>query len=265
MNCAHGAAEFGRVEWGDLFLRQEHPWRKHGLKIETTEEDGWVGFIRPKSGVLGWWWLWPETIHLIEWWRSEWKRNLSREAIGEDRVLLTKAGAPLYRDESRNAQTGFGNAWSRLLDRIQLNEGEAAIRRLPFGTLRNQLPDWLGGGQAEAVVASVALCHGIPHGEDKLLYKHYSNKPWGGLFRAQREFRGHLRPMFEAVADVLTVYDPLADHLNRLWREGETTVRALVERVGVSEMAVRRRLHDLGLLTMTHRGVKRTEGRSADK
>jgi hypothetical protein len=54
LNCAHGAAEFGRVEWGDLFLRQEHPWRKHGLSIETTEEDGWCGFIRPKSGVLGW-------------------------------------------------------------------------------------------------------------------------------------------------------------------------------------------------------------------
>lgn len=25
LNCAHGAAEFGRVEWGDLFLQQEHP------------------------------------------------------------------------------------------------------------------------------------------------------------------------------------------------------------------------------------------------
>lgn len=25
LNCAHGAAEFGRVEWGDLYLQQDHP------------------------------------------------------------------------------------------------------------------------------------------------------------------------------------------------------------------------------------------------
>jgi len=249
LNCAHGAAEFGRVEWGDLFLRQEHPWRKHGLKLETSEEDGWVGFIRPKSGVLGWWWLWPETLRLIEWWKAEWTRNLHREPTSEDRVLLTKVGTPLYRDESRNAQTGFGNAWIRLLDRIQEAEGKEAIRRLPFGTLRNQLPDRLGGGQAEAVEAveaSVALCHGIPHGEDKLLYKHYSNKPWAGLFLAQRDYRDYLKPMFEAVPDVLAVYDPVADRIARLWLEGVRDLPTLADRIEVSEMTVRRRLHNLG-------------------
>ena len=36
LNCAHGAAEFGRVEWEDILLRKEHPWVAQGLRIETT-------------------------------------------------------------------------------------------------------------------------------------------------------------------------------------------------------------------------------------
>lgn len=79
LNCAHGAAEFGRVEWGDLFLGQEHPWQKSGLDVKSSDQDNWVGFLRPKSDVLGWWWLWPETVGLIRWWRTEWRRNLRRE------------------------------------------------------------------------------------------------------------------------------------------------------------------------------------------
>ncbi len=257
LNCAHGAAEFGRVEWGDLFLHQEHPWRKQGLKVETTDRDGWCGFIRPKSGVLGWWRLWPETVRLAEWHRAEWRRNQRREPGPEDRVLLTRAGTPLYRDESRNAQTGFANAWNRLLDRIEEAEGEGKVRRLPFGTLRNQLPDWLGGGQAEAVVASVALCHGIPHAGDKLLYKHYSNRPWAGLFKAQQGFRDHLHPMFASVPDTLAVFDPVGDRVCSLWSEGVQDIPALAERVGVSMMTVRRRLDDLGLLKINPRQPSR--------
>jgi hypothetical protein len=184
---------------------------------------------------------------VIESWRTEWRRNQGREPAREDLVLLTKEGSPLYRDESRNAQTGFANAWNRLMSRIQQAEGESAIRRLPFGTLRNQLPDWLGGNQAEAVVASVALCHGIPHGEDKLLYKHYANRPWASLFKAQRAYREHLKPMFSSVPDVLAGYDPVADRIHRFWLDGERDLRTLAERAGVSPMTVRRRLKDLGL------------------
>ena len=253
LNCAHGAAEFGRVEWGDLFLNQPHPWHKHGLNLETSEDDNWVGFLRPKSGVLGWWWLWPETVRLVEWWRAEWRRGQRRDPTPGDLVLLTGQGKPLYRDESRNAQTGFANAWERLLKRIREAGGEDQVRPLPFGTLRNQLSDWLGGGQAEAVLASVALCHGIPHGEDKLLYKHYSNKPWAGLFKAQRNFREYLKPMFESVPDVLTIYDPIAARVRLHWSEGVRDIPTLAERVGVSGITVRRRLDDLGLVKIKPR------------
>jgi hypothetical protein len=247
LNCAHGAAEFGRVEWDDILLRQEHPWRKQGLKVETSEADSWCGFIRPKSGVLGWWLLWPETVQLLEWWGKDVAKRLRREPRNDERVLVTDAGTPLYRDQSRNGQTGFANAWIRLLKRVHEAEGEAAVRSLPFGTLRNQLPDWLGGEQAKAVVASVALCHGIPHEGDKLLYRHYSNKPWAALFQAQRDYREHLRPMFEAVPDPLTEYDPVTEKVRTLWATGEQNVRRLAEQVGVSEMVVRRRLKALGL------------------
>ncbi|MBN8893124.1 MAG: hypothetical protein J0H91_22820, partial [Rhodospirillales bacterium] len=144
--------------------------------------------------------------------------------------------------------------WNRLLDRIEEAEGEGKIARLPFGTLRNQLPDWLGGGQVEAVVASVALCHGIPHAGDKLLYKHYSNRPWAGLFQAQRNFRAYLKPMFDSAPDVLTVFDPVADRVRTLWSEGVHDIPTLAERAGVSAMTVRRRLDDVGLLSIIPRG-----------
>lgn len=249
LNCAHGAAEFGRVEWGDVFLRQGHPWHKQGLRIDTSSEDNWCGFLRPKSGVLGWWLLWPETVELLDWWRSETTKNLGREPVSNDRVLLTKEGTPLYRDESRNAQTGFANMWNRLLDRHEkfATEAEILAHRLPFGTLRDQLPNWLGGEQTKALVASVALCHGIPHEGDKLLYKHYSNRPWKALFESQREFRDHLRPMFAEVPNLLAEPDPIGDRVQTLWDAGIRSVKEITDRLEVSEMTVRRRLASLGL------------------
>ena len=33
----------------------------------------------------------------------------------------------------------------------------------------------------------------------KLLYKHYSNRPWAHLFEAQKEYRQVLQPMFDEV------------------------------------------------------------------
>jgi len=73
------------------------------------------------------------------------------------------------------------------------------VADLPPGTLRNQFADWCGGDEADATVASVALAHGIPHKGDKLLYKHYSNRPWKRLFDKQMEYREYCRPVLEAV------------------------------------------------------------------
>lgn len=247
LNCSHGAAEMGRVEWGDIFLRREHPWKKQGLRLDTTDDDSWCGFIRPKSDVLGWWLLWPETVQFLEWWKDERTKIRGDAPPDDERVLITDTGSPLYRDESRNAQTGFANAWNRLLDRIEKTEGKGVIERLPFGTLRDQLSDWLGGEQARAVVASVALCHGIPHKGDKLLYGRYSNRPWQALFQSQREYRQHLAPIFDSVPNLLIEYDPIGQKVASLWKAGIRKIPKIAECLEVSEMTVRRRIESLQL------------------
>jgi len=204
LNCSHGAAEIGRVEWEDLFLNQPHPWTNEGLEIASGGDDSWCGLLRPKTDVVGWWWLWPETIQLVQWWKADLGERLKRELQPSERMLLTDKGHNLYRDSSRNAQTSFANEWSRLHVRVAKAEGQDVVPRLPFGTLRDQMSNWLGGDQNRAVIASVALAHGIPHKGDKLLYKHYSNRPWAHLFEAQKEYRQLLQPMFDEVHDPLT-------------------------------------------------------------
>lgn len=247
LNCAHGAAEVGRVEWGDLSLAQEHPWKNQGLNVDCSTEDNWCGFIRPKSDVIGWWWLWPETVTLLNWLRDKRKEELGREPESSERLLLTETGSPLYRDESRNAQSSFGNAWRRLRKRIEKNEPKATVSNLPFGTLRNQMPDWLGGEQGKAIVASVALCHGIPHKGDKLLYRHYANRPWASLFAAQRDFRQHLMPVFEAVPDLTSEPDPLGDKVRTLWETGVRRAQQIADCLEINVATVHRRLNALGL------------------
>ena len=177
----------------------------------------------------------------------ECERMLKRPPGDTDRVLITDTGADLYRDESRNAQTGFANAWKRLLDRTEKCEGEGSVRRLPFGTLRDQLPNWLGGDENKAIVASVALCHGLPHKGDKLLFGQYSNRPWAALFKSQQEYRQHLAPVFKAVPDVLTEHDAISEKVEALWNTGERKIQKIADFLGISEMTVRRRLKSLGL------------------
>lgn len=202
LNCCHGAGESGRTDWEDIYFEQPHPWEAQGLMLNSAKDDSWIGFLRPKSDVLGWRWLFPETVTLLKWWRdSECATALKGVPTGEKRVLITDTGSDLYRDTTKNGQTGFSNAWGRLLNRVEKHE---SITRHSFGTLRHQLSDWLGGDQNQAILASVALAHGIPHKGDKLLFQHYSNKPWAALFEAQRSWREHLRPMFDELPSVLS-------------------------------------------------------------
>jgi len=249
LNCAHGAAELGRAEWEDLFLMQPHPWVKEGLRLDTGAEDSWCGLLRPKTDVLGWWWLWPETVQLVCWWKTELGRRLDRSLENTERIMLTNKGTSLYRDASRNAQTGFANEWKRLFERINKAEEHAALPWRAFGTLRNQFSNWLGGDEAKPVIASVALAHGIPHKGDKLLYKHYSNKPWKHLFESQREYRAYLQPVFDETPSVLTIHDPLLARITGLWIHGERKAALIADACGVSSSTVYRRLQESGLNT----------------
>lgn len=181
LNTAHGAAELGRVTWDDLYLDQDHPWRSQGLNVAPGGD--WIGFLRPKSDVLGWWRLWPETVDLIRLWKPEAERLLGRKVKGSDRIILTEMGLPMYKDSSKNAQSRFAKVFNALRKSAMIES------KLPFGTIRNQLPNWIATTTGDAVASSVALCHGIPHKEDKLLFAHYSNRPWATLFDYQLKYR----------------------------------------------------------------------------
>lgn len=106
LNTAHGAAELGRVTWDDLFLHQDHPWRSQGLHVDAGGD--WMGFLRPKSDVLGWWRLWPETVALIEEWKPEAERLLGRKIKDTDRLILTEAGLPIRCEVVHQPDCDFG-------------------------------------------------------------------------------------------------------------------------------------------------------------
>ena len=166
-------------------MNQDHPWRSQGLQIDPG--GNWTGFLRHKTDVVGWWHLWPETVELVKQWKPEAERILSRKVNDSDRIILTESGEPMYKDKSKNAQSKFATEFKEL--RIATN-----VSNLPFGTLRNQLSDWISTKQGDAVAASVALAHGIPHKEDKLLFAHYCNRPWKKLFDYQMMYREILFP-----------------------------------------------------------------------
>jgi hypothetical protein len=109
------------------------------------------------------------------------------------------------------------------------------------------MSNWLGSDQNRAVLASVALAHGIPHKGDKLLYKHYSNRPWAHLFEAQKEYRQLLQPMFDEVPDPLSVHDPLTSQIVDLWNSGNQDLRAIAKACDVHIATVRRKLRDCDL------------------
>lgn len=196
LNNSHGAAEVGRVQWEDIYLNQDHPWRAKGLNI--WEGGNWTGFLRPKTDVLGWWMLWPETVELLLEWREQCRSIFGREVASEDTVIVRETGKPLY-GMNKNAQSAFYNQFSRL--KRKCKRMGFPVADLPPGTLRDQFSDWCGGDEADATVASVALAHGIPHKGDKLLYRHYSNRPWKRLFEKQQEFREYCRPVLDAIKE----------------------------------------------------------------
>lgn len=199
LNCAFGAAESGRLEFDDVYFRQKNPlahvWKNQ--KFTSDDSDSWIAYLRPKTGVAGCWWLFPETVEALEIWMKE------RPKANTERIIVTEAGTSLYRDESKNAQSGFNNLWTRLLKRIDRAQAKSSgdeekrIVRLPFGALRDQLPDWaVHEGDSES--SSIALAHGKPFKDD--LLGCYANLPFPRLFEVQKRYREFLMPVFEAAA-----------------------------------------------------------------
>jgi hypothetical protein len=166
---------------------------RHNQNYKADPDESWVAFLRPKTGVAGCWLLFPETVNAIEAWLKV------RPQTEVQRIIVTETGASLYRDESKNAQSGFAKAWGALLKGVAKNYptpiGGKTFSYLPFGTPRDQLPDWaVANGESE--FGSIALAHGCPF-QDELLTC-YLNRPFPRMFEVQRRYREFLKPVFEA-------------------------------------------------------------------
>ena len=245
LNTSHGAAEVGRVQWEDIFLDQDHPWREKGLSI--WEGGNWVGFLRPKTDVLGWWMLWPETVELLRAWKDQCRDIFGRDVTPQDTLIVRDSGAPLYNEKSKNAQSAFANQLNRL--KKKCGRMGFPVADLPTGTLRDQFPDWCGGDEGDATVASGQLAHGVPHKGDKLLYKHYANRPWRRLFEKQEEFRAYCRPVLDVIGEK-PLLPPKVRELAELWPtlSGKKLekVKAAAAALKVSTATVYRYLQDIG-------------------
>lgn len=189
LNCAMGAAEAGRVFLDDCVLFQTHPHAKK-LQIPASNQDSWLRYFRPKTSVFGEWYLWPETVEMIEWGKRRAKGLKSKH------LICRASGNPLYDESLGNPQSGFANLWTRLRNRAIAKDGN--LPKLPFGSLRDTLPDHLRH-EYSSELASICLTHGIPtniESADDLLDL-YSNRPFGRLHAALKESRDYYAPVFK--------------------------------------------------------------------
>ncbi len=225
LNCAMGAAEMGRLLLGDIVLHEAHPFSTR-LRFKSTERDSFVRYFRPKTDVFGEWLLWPPVAEFLPWGIDRAKR------IKSNLLLVSENGAPLYAEHSKNAQAGFQNQWNDLLGRVR--KSHSSFPKLPFGTLRDTLPDILrqnfdGGDE----LASLCLCHGTPSKGDKLL-ECYSNKPFGRLHKATSELFEHFEPVF-------VVANPTSQSKHYLPIETHNSMKEM-RRNGASVAEISRRL-----------------------
>jgi hypothetical protein len=236
LNCAMGAAELGRLSARDILFDHRHEYAER-LHFESTDRDGFVRFLRPKTEVFGEWLLWPETTRMIRWGLDRSRR------IGSDLLLVSDRGVPWYRESATNAQYHFANTWNRLLGRVRKSDPEFPI--LPFGTLRDTLPDLLRH-KASDELASICLAHGQPFHGDNLL-ECYGNRPYGRLHDAVRKLHAHFAPVFAAAPDDPTEevkqYLPVAvrEKVRALIAEGKKAP-TIARECGVSAMTVYREM-----------------------
>jgi hypothetical protein len=182
VNCAWGASEVGQWRMSDYQLHARHP-HAAAIGITSDDSDSWIVGRRPKTGIYGEHLLWNEVAEAV------------KPFLDGRRVLpVTSSGKPWYRPHSMNAQTQFANWWTSLL--LEVREKHADIPKLPFGSLRDLLPDILRRNYSDEV-ASLALQHGKLSTDD--LLDCYANLPFPRLFEATRELHAKFKPFLDAL------------------------------------------------------------------
>ena len=180
VNCAFGQSEVGQWATSKFSLHRPHP---HAEKVGfiSTAADSWITGNRPKTRCYGEHLLWPEVA-----------TSLAPFLDGRKVLPLTLTGKPWYRTHSKNPQAHFGNWFGKLLDCVE--KSNPGFRRLPFGSLRDVLPNVLRQEYTDEI-ARVCLQHQTPSDDD--LLKCYANLPFKRLFEATRDLHDHFKPMLD--------------------------------------------------------------------
>ncbi len=246
INCGFGAAEQGRLTMGQLYLHQCHPHadlirRVYG--VESGPHDSYILGARPKSGVYGEWYLWPQTVEVLKWARQ--KRERLGNATPTSLLVVNERGRPFFHQTSGgNRGQTFNRRWADLTHRIQADYPD--FPSLSFGKLRKTAGDLIRD-VASGEISRVFLCHGHPVPTDDLLDL-YTNRPFGKVFEALRELQRKLQPVFETAPDDLFAqpvqqYTGLktVERVFKLHEEGKT-IREIAREVGLSKSAVSRHL-----------------------
>jgi hypothetical protein len=183
VNCAFGASEVGQWSTKLYSIHKSHP-HADKVGIISTDVDSWIVGPRPKTGVYGEHLLWREVADAVA-------PFLDGRAV----LPITNQGTPWYQPHRSNPQTKFGKWWSDLLDRVK--EKHADIPRLPFGSLRDLLPDVIRREFSDEI-ASICLQHGEVGADD--LLKCYANVPFKKLFDATKQLAERFRPFLDLLA-----------------------------------------------------------------
>ena len=182
VNCAFGASEVGQWSTKLYLIHKSHP-HADKVGITSTDADSWIVGPRPKTGVYGEHLLWANIADAV-----------APFLDGRALLPITNQGTPWYQTHRSNPQTTFQKWWSALLDRVE--KKHTGFPRLPFGSLRDLLPDIIRREFSDDV-ASICLQHGEV-GTDDLL-KCYANVPFKKLFDATRQLAETFRPFLDAL------------------------------------------------------------------
>jgi hypothetical protein len=181
VNCAFGASEIGQWATKNYLLHKVHP-HADKIGIVSSTADSWIVGHRPKTGCYGEHLLWQEVADAV-----------APFLDGREVLPINSKSTPWFRTTA-NPQAPFAKWFSDLLDKVK--KKHLNFPRLPFGSLRDLLPDILRRDFSDEI-ASICLQHGKTSDDD--LLKCYANTPFKKLFNATRELEAYFRPFLNAL------------------------------------------------------------------